>query len=136
MDHRKSVWSVTDRGIFSFLFVVFFIGGVFLRFTGSYEFQWNFSIVADVGALGLFAVTSSFVLLEVKDLMLGIHESVKKWNLERGLRRGREEGLEEGRKEGRKERDELIRKWLSEEKAKGSQGFKEDPPFLNNGYED
>ncbi len=92
--------------------------------------------MADVGALGLFAVTSSFVLLEVKDLMLGIHESVKKWNLERGLRRGREEGLEEGRKEGRKERDELIRKWLSEEKAKGSQGFKEDPPFLNNGYED
>lgn len=128
MDHRKSVWSVTDRGIFSLLFVVFFIGGVFLRFTGSYEFQWNFSIVADVGALGLFAVTSSFVLLEVKDLMLGIHEAVRRWNLERGLRRGREEG--------RKERDELIRKWLSEEKAKGSEGFKEDPPFLNNGYQD
>ena len=80
--------------------------------------------MADVGALGLFAVTSSFVLLEVKDLMLGIHESVKKWNLERGLR------------QGRKERDELIRKWLSEERAKGNQGFKEDPPFLNNGYED
>lgn len=128
MDDRKSVWSVTDRGIFSFLFVVFFISGVFLRFAGSYEFQWNFSIVTDVGVLGLFAVTSSFFLLEVKDLMLGIYEAVKQWNLERGLRRGREEG--------RRERDELIRKWLSEEKAKGNQGFKEDPPFLNNGYQD
>ena len=72
------------------------------------------------------------VSLEVKDLMLGIHEAVRRWNLERGLRRGREEG----RREGRKERDELIRKWLSEEKAKGSEGFKEDPPFLNNGYQD
>ncbi len=60
--------------------------------------------------------------------MLGIHEAVRRWNRERGLRRGREEG--------RKERDELIRKWLSEEKAKGSEGFKEDPPFLNNGYQD
>ena len=67
---------------------------------------------------------SSFVLLAMKDLMSGIHEAVKRWNLERGLRRGR------------KERDELIRKWLSEERAKGNQGFKEDPPFLNNGYQD
>lgn len=64
--------------------------------------------------------------------MLGIHEAVRRWNLERGLRRGREEG----RREGRKERDELIRKWLSEEKAKGNEGFKEDPPFLNNGNQD
>lgn len=128
MDHRKSVWSVRDRGIFSLLFVVFFICGVCLRFAGSYKFQWNFTIVADVGVLGLFAVTSSFFLLEVKDLMLGIYEAVKQWNLERGLRRGREEG--------RRERDELIRKWLSEEKAKGDEGFKDDPPFLNNGSGD
>ena len=56
--------------------------------------------------------------------MLGIHEAVKKWNLERGLRRGREE------------RDEMIRKWFSEEKAKGGEGFREPPPFLGNGYQD
>ncbi|MDE2889056.1 MAG: hypothetical protein OXR72_12670 [Gemmatimonadota bacterium] len=124
MDDRKSVWSVTDRGIFSFLFVLFFISGVFLRFAGSYEIQWNFSIVGDVGAIGLFAVTASFFLLEVKDVMLGVHEAVKQWNLKRGLERGR------------RERDELIRKWLSEERAKGSEGFREDPPFLNNGSED
>ncbi len=132
MEDRKSVWSVTDRGIFSLLFVVLFICGVILRFSGSYEFQLNFSIVADVGALGLFAVTSSFLLLEVKDLMLGIHEAIKQKNLERGLR----QGLEKGREEGRKERDELIRKWLSDEKAKGDEGFKNDPPFLHNGYKD
>ena len=128
MDDRKSVWSVTDRGIFSLLFVVFFIFGVFLRFAGSYEFQLSFSTVADVGTLGLFAVTSSFFLLEVKDLMLGIYEAIKQRNLERGLEKGREEG--------RKERDELITKWLSDEKAKGDEGFKDDPPFLHNGYKD
>ena len=128
MDERKSVWSVTDRGIFSFLFVVFFILGVALRLSDSYDFQLSFSIVADVGTLGLFAVTSSFFLLEVKDLMLGIHEAIKQRNLERGLEKGREEG--------RRERDELIRKWLSEERAKGDEGFKDEPPFLHNGYKD
>ncbi|MDE2999122.1 MAG: hypothetical protein OXU79_08600 [Gemmatimonadota bacterium] len=56
--------------------------------------------------------------------MLGVHEAVKQWNLRRGLERGR------------RKRDELIRKWLSEERAKGDEGFKDDPPFLNNGYED
>ena len=57
-----------------------------------------------------------------------IQEAVKHWILKREIRLGREEG--------RRERDELFRKWLSEEKAKGNQGFKEDPPFLNNGYQD
>lgn len=135
MDERKSVWSVTDRSIFSLLFVAFFIGGGLLRLSGCDEFQLNFTIVADVGAIGLFAVTSSFVLLEVKDLMLGVHEAVKQWNLKRGLQRGREEGLAEGRKE----RDEMVRmfrKWFSEEKAKGSEGFSEPPPFLSNGNAD
>ena len=69
-----------------------------------------------------------------------IQEAVKHWNLKRGVRLGRvatwTEARAEGRTEGRKERDELIRKWFSEEKAKGDQGFKEDPPFLNNGYRD
>ena len=124
MDERKSVWSVTDRGIFSLLFVVFFSFGVFIRFAGSDEFQLNFSVISDVGTLGLFAVTSSFFLLEVKDLMLGIHEAIKQRNLKRG------------REEGRRERDELIRKWLSEEKAKGDDGFREDPPFLHNNDKD
>ena len=135
MDERESVWSVTDRSIFSLLFVTFFIGGVVLWIVGSGEFQLNFTIVADAGAIGLFAVTCSFVLLEVKDLMLGIHEAVKQWNLKRGLQRG----LELGREEGRKERDEMVRmfrKWFSEEKAKGSEGFTEEPPFLNNGSAD
>ena len=80
--------------------------------------------------------------------MLGVHEAVKQWNLKRGLQRGREEGLaegrvegrqegrEEGREEGRNERDEMFRKWFSEEKAKGSEGFREPPPFLDNGYRD
>ena len=124
MDERESVWSVTDRSIFSILFVSFFIGGVVLRIVGSGEFRLNFPIVADVGAIGLFAVTCSFVLLEVKDMMLGVHEWVKLRNLERG------------RREGRKERDEMIRKWLSEERAKGSDGFREDPQFLNSGHRD
>ena len=61
MDERESVWSVTDRSIFSVLFVAFFIGGGFLRLSGLDEFQLNFTIVADVGAIGLFAVTCSFV---------------------------------------------------------------------------
>ena len=56
--------------------------------------------------------------------MLGIHEAVKQWNLKRG------------REEGRNERDEMFRKWFSEEKAKGSEGFREPPPFLNNGNAD
>ena len=56
--------------------------------------------------------------------MLGVHEAVKQWNLKRGLRRGREEG--------RNERDQMFRKWFSEEKAKGSEGFREPPPFLHN----
>ena len=60
--------------------------------------------------------------------MLGVHEAVKQWNLKRGLQRGREEG--------RNERDEMFRKWFSEEKAKGNEGFREPPPFLNNGYRD
>ena len=140
MDERESVWSVTDRSIFSLLFVAFFIGGGFLRFSGGDEFQLNFTIVADAGAIGLFAVTCSFVLLEVRDVMLGVHEAVKQWNLKRGLQRGREEGLAEGRvegrEEGRNERDEMFRKWFSEEKAKGSEGFREPPPFLDNGYAD
>ncbi|MDE2999112.1 MAG: hypothetical protein OXU79_08550 [Gemmatimonadota bacterium] len=144
MDERESVWSVTDRSIFSLLFVAFFIGGGFLRLSGRDDFQLNFTIVADVGAIGLFAVTCSFVLLEVRDVMLGVHEAVKQWNLKRGLQRGREEGLVEGREEGlvegreegRKERDELVRKWYSEERAKGSEGFREPPPFLDNGYRD
>ncbi|MDE2999113.1 MAG: hypothetical protein OXU79_08555 [Gemmatimonadota bacterium] len=68
--------------------------------------------------------------------MLGVHEAVKQWNLKRGLQRGREEGLVEGREEGRNERDEMFRKWFSEEKAKGSEGFREPPPFLDNGYPD
>ena len=63
--------------------------------------------------------------------MLGVHEAVKQWNLKR-VQRGREEGLAEGRNE----RDEMIRKWFSEERAKGSEGFREPPPFLNNGYAD
>ena len=88
----------------------------------------NFTIVADVGAIGLFAVTCSFVLLEVRDVMPGVHEAVKQWNLKRGLQRGREEG--------RNERDEMFRKWFSEEKAKGSEGFREPPPFLSNGNAD
>ena len=124
MDERESVWSVTDRSIFSVLFVAFFIGGGFLRFSGGNDFQLNFTIVADVGAIGLFAVTCSFVLLEVRDVMLGVHEAVKQWNLKRG------------REEGRKERDEMVRKWFSEEKAKGSEGFREPPPFLSDGNVD
>ena len=74
----KSVWSVTDRGIFSFLFVLFFISGVFLRFAGSYEIQWNFSIVADVGAIGLFAVTASFFLEVVLKLPVSSRARAKK----------------------------------------------------------
>ena len=147
MDERESVWSVTDRSIFSLLFVAFFIGGGFLRFSGGNDFQLNFTIVADVGAIGLFAVTCSYLLLEVRDVMLGVHEAVKQWNLKRGLQRGREEGRVEGRQEGReeglaegrKERDEMVRmfrKWFSEEKAKGSEGFSEPPPFLSNGNAD
>ncbi|MCY3764210.1 MAG: hypothetical protein OXH06_02140, partial [Gemmatimonadetes bacterium] len=92
MDERESVWSVTDRSIFSLLFVAFFIGGGILRFSGHDDFQLNFTIVADAGAIGLFAVTASFFVLEVKDVMLGVHEAVKQWNLKRGLQRGREEG--------------------------------------------
>ncbi|MDE3257838.1 MAG: hypothetical protein OYM47_08405 [Gemmatimonadota bacterium] len=136
MDERESVWSVTDRSIFSLLFVAFFIGGGILRFSGHDDFQLNFTIVADAGAIGLFAVTASFFVLEVKDVMLGVHEAVKQWNLKRGLQRGREEGLAEGREEGRNERDQMFRKWFSEEKAKGSEGFREPPPFLSNGYQD
>lgn len=124
MDERESVWSVTDRSIFSLLFVAFFIGGGILRFSGHVDFQLNFTIVADAGAIGLFAVTASFFVLEVKDVMLGVHEAVKQWNLKRGLQRGREEG--------RNERDQMFRKWFSEEKAKGSEGFREPPPFLHN----
>lgn len=124
MDERESVWSVTDRSIFSLLFVAFFIGGGILRFSGRDDFQLNFTIVADAGAIGLFAVTASFFVLEVKDVMLGVHEAVKQWNLKRGLQRGREEG--------RNERDQMFRKWFSEEKAKGSEGFREPPPFLHN----
>ena len=96
--------------------------------TSTNRFSFFLTIVADVGALGIFAVTSSFVILEVMDIMGAIHEAVKRWNLQRGLERGREEG--------RRERDELFRKWFSEEKAKGNQGLKEDPPFLNNGNQD
>ena len=96
--------------------------------TSTKRFSFFLTIVADVGALGIFAVTSSFVILEVMDSMGAIHEAVKRWNLQRGLERGREEG--------RRERDALFRKWLSEEKAKGNQGFREDPPFLNNGNQD
>ena len=124
MDERESVWSVTDRSIFSLLFVAFFIVGGILRSSGRDDFQLSFTIVADVGAIGLFAVTASFFVLEVRDIMLGVHEAVKQWNLKRGLRRGREEG--------RNERDEMFRKWFSEEKAKGSEGFREPPPFLHN----
>ncbi len=124
MDERESVWSVTDRSIFSLLFVAFFIGGGILRSSSRDDFQLNFTIVADAGAIGLFAVTASFFVLEVKDVMLGVHEAVKQWNLKRGLRRGREEG--------RNERDQMFRKWFSEEKAKGSEGFREPPPFLHN----
>ena len=73
-------------------------------------------------------------------MMLGVQAAVKRWNLERGLRRGREEGLAEGREEGLAEgRDEMVRmfrKWLTEERVKGSEGFREDPPFLNNEQQD
>ena len=100
--------------------------------TSSNRFSFFLTIVADVGALGIFAVTSSFVIPEVMDIMGAIHEAVKRWNLQRGLERGREEG----REEGRRERDALFRKWLSEEKAKGNRGFREDPPFLDNGNQD
>ena len=78
MDERESVWSVTDRSIFSLLFVAFFIGGGFLRFSGGDEFQLNFTIVADVGAIGLFAVTCSFVLEVVLKLPVRSRARAKK----------------------------------------------------------
>ena len=43
--------------------------------------------------------------------------------------------FEKGRKEGMRERDEKIAAWIAEERKKGEQGFKEDPPFIKNGYE-
>lgn len=44
--------------------------------------------------------------------------------------------FEKGRKKGIRERDEKIAAWIAEERKKGEQGFKEDPPFLKNGNED
>lgn len=44
--------------------------------------------------------------------------------------------FEKGRKEGIRERDEKYAAWIAEERKKGAQGFKEDPPFLKNGNED
>ena len=69
-------------------------------------------------------------------MMLGVQAAVKQWNYKRGYRRGFEIGRAEAREEGRKEFDEMVRKWYYEEKAKGSEGFREDPPFLNNEQQD
>lgn len=53
--------------------------------------------------------------------MLGIYEAVKKKNREKG------------REEGYQERDKLIGEWYESEKAMGTEGFQNPPPFLNNG---
>lgn len=53
--------------------------------------------------------------------MLGIYEAVKKKNREKG------------REEGYQQRDKLISEWYESEKAKGTEGFQNPPPFLNNG---
>ncbi|MDE2888747.1 MAG: hypothetical protein OXR72_11070 [Gemmatimonadota bacterium] len=83
MDERESVWSVTDRSIFSLLFVAFFIGGGLLRLSARDEFQLNFTIVADVGAIGLFAVTGSFFLEVVLKLPVSSRARAKKWRSRR-----------------------------------------------------
>ena len=71
-----------------------------------------------MSSLVLFSVSCPFVILEALDLMLGIAESIRKAQFQRGEQKGRQE-----------ERN-LFSEWIKQEREKGSDGFKEDPPFL------
>ena len=137
--NRTSVWSVADREWFAFLSIILFWSGIWFRFFHKPD-PSRFSLMEDVGIIGVYSVTSAFFILETIGAMSLLIRSWKERRellIEEGRAEGREEGREEGRVEGREEafgeRDRMIRKWLSEEKAKGSEGFREAPPFLNNG---
>ncbi|MDE3000820.1 MAG: hypothetical protein OXU79_17230 [Gemmatimonadota bacterium] len=121
---RKSIWSVGNFDAFFSPAIILFAVGMFLRFYGPYEWSGSFALVGDFTSVIAFAITTAFFFVEGGGLVMG-------FAYEAFARRR----FEKGRKEGIRERDEKYAAWIAEERKKGSQGFKEDPPFLKNGNE-
>ena len=92
---RISVWSVKDRQWFAGLSIAFCAVGLVLWHQDTRGIGGLFDIVTRVGNIILFSVAASFMVLEVVDMVLGIYESIKQRNYQRGFEEGKRAALKE-----------------------------------------
>ncbi len=113
---RESIWSVSDRALFSFIALTHFIFQISrLSFSKSVKIQ-------DITDIGIFSVVVSFFTMEALDMVGALTETVRKWQFKRGRKRGRQEA------------EEKYIRWIREEESKGTV-FKSPPPSENSNQE-